>query len=166
MIGLLQPSAHARQRRPEVVRDIVAHLPDLSHQCFDAVQHQVKVLRNAIPFVMGAAERDAPIQAALHDGPAGGVDRFNPPHCPARHEDARDPRNHKQQCGGRDYGRPDLVSEAVEVADIPSHQQPIAAWKCLEHRPKQRPVCRVGQRLACAKLYPSARLRWLSVAIP
>jgi hypothetical protein len=31
VIGLLQPSAHARQRRPEVVRDIVAHLLDLSH---------------------------------------------------------------------------------------------------------------------------------------
>ena len=59
VIGLLQPSAHSRQRRPQVVRDIVAHLLDLSHQGFDAVQHQVEVLRDAIPFVMGAAERDA-----------------------------------------------------------------------------------------------------------
>ena len=79
VIGLLQPSAHARQRRPQIVRDIVAHLLDLSHQCFDAVQHQIEVLRDAIPFVMAAAERDAPIEAALHDRPAGRVDLIDPP---------------------------------------------------------------------------------------
>ena len=96
VIGLLQPSAHSRQRRPQVVRNIVADLLDLSHQRLDAVQHQIEVLRDAIPFVMGAAERNPLVETAEHDGPAGGVDLFNPPYRPARHQDARDPRNHKQ----------------------------------------------------------------------
>src|SRR5258708_21405913 len=98
VIGLLQPSAHSGQRRSQVVRDIVAYLLDLPHQCFDAVQHQVKVLGNAVPFVIAAAERDTLVETAEHDGSAGSVDRFNPPHGPARHQDARDPRNHKYQC--------------------------------------------------------------------
>ena len=108
---------------------------------------------------MGAAERDPLVETAEHDGPAGGVYLFNPPHRAARHEDTGDPRNHKQQPGDRNHGRLDLVRKAVEFADIPSHQQTIAAWKCLEHRPYQRPVCRVGQRPAGAKLRPSASCR-------
>ena len=122
VIGLLQPSAHSRQRRSQVVRNIVAYLLYLVHQCFDAVQHQVKVLGNTIPFVMAAAQRDTLVETAEHDGSAGSVDRFNPPHGPARHQDARDPRNHKQQCGDRDHGHLDLIGKPVELADIPSHQ--------------------------------------------
>src|SRR5450631_3317422 len=103
VIGLLQPSAHSRQRRPQVVRDIVADLLDLPHQGFDAVQHQVEVLRNAIPFVVGAAERNTLVETALHDGPAGGVDLLDPPHRPPRYQDAGDPRDHEYQCNARDH---------------------------------------------------------------
>jgi len=44
VIGLLQPSTHSRQGRPEVMRDVIAYLPDLAHQHFDAVQHQIEIL--------------------------------------------------------------------------------------------------------------------------
>src|SRR5207302_7885271 len=87
VIGLFEPPAHSGQRGPQVVRNVVAYLLDLAHQCFDAVQHQVEVLCNAIPFVIGAAERDPLGQIAQHDGPAGGVDRFDPVYRSARHED-------------------------------------------------------------------------------
>ncbi len=79
---------------------------------------QIEVLRNAIPFVIGAAERDTLVETAEHDGSAGSVDRFNPPHCPARHQDARDPRKHEYQCNARDHGCLDLIGKAVELADI------------------------------------------------
>ena len=59
VIGFLQTPTHSCKRRPEVVGQIVAHLLYLAHQCFDAIQHQIEVFSNAIPFVMGAAERDA-----------------------------------------------------------------------------------------------------------
>ena len=58
----------------------------------------------------------------------------------------------------RDHGGLDLVGKAVEIADIPSHQQTIAARKCFEHRPQQRPVCRIGQRLAARE---TRSIRWL-----
>jgi len=53
VIGLLQRPRMRVRRGPQVVRNIVADLLDLPHQCLDAIQHQVEVLCNAIPFVVG-----------------------------------------------------------------------------------------------------------------
>jgi hypothetical protein len=70
-------------------------LLDLAHQRFDAVQHVVEIFRDAVPFVMGAAERDALVQSARHDGPAGGVDLLDPPDGTAGHQNACHARHHK-----------------------------------------------------------------------
>ena len=104
------------------MRNIVAHLLHLAHQCLDALQHQVEVFRNAIPFVMAAAERDTLVEAALHDGTAGGVDLLDPPDSAARHQNAREPRKHHQQGADRDHGGLDLIGKVVELADVPAYQ--------------------------------------------
>ena len=56
IVGLLQPSAHAGQRRAQIVRDIVGDLLHLRHQRFDALEHRIEVLGKLIPFVPCSAQ--------------------------------------------------------------------------------------------------------------
>ena len=147
--------------------DVVAHLLDLTHQRFDAVQHQIEVFGDAVPFIMRAAQRYALVQPARHDRGAGGIDRFDPPHGAAGHQDARHRRHHKDQRDDRDDGHPDLRGKAVEIADVPSDQQPVAILQGLQHRPHQRTVRRRRRcqryakfghaKFGCAKFRPSRR---------
>ena len=97
VIGGLQPAAHARQRRAQIVRDVVADLLDLAHQRLDAVEHQIEVFGDAIPFVVRSAERNTLVEAALHDGAAGRVDLLDAPDGAARHQHAGHGSEHEDQ---------------------------------------------------------------------
>src|ERR1700753_706463 len=108
------------------MRDVVAYLLDLAHQHFDAVKHQIEILGNPIPFVVTAAERDTLVQTAEHDLTTGGVDGFDPAHRAARYKDARNSRETEYQHDADEHCRLDLAGKAVEVTNIPSHQQPVA----------------------------------------
>ena len=153
--SLFEASAHPGQRRAQVVGHVVTHLLDLAHQGFDAIQHVVEVLCNAIPFVAGATERDALVQPARHDGAAGGVDRLDPPYRAARHKDACHCRHDEGQCNDRNDGHLDLSGERVEVADVPPDEQPVAAGKFCQHGPHQRVVRGIRRGRRRAKFRPS-----------
>ena len=86
-------------------RDLTAH--------FNAIQHQIEILGNAIPFVVAAAERDPPVETAEHDGPAGGVNGFDPPHGAAGYQDACDPREDEYQRDTEEHGHLDVAGKAI-----------------------------------------------------
>ena len=56
--GFLKPPAHAGQRRPQIVRDVIADLFNLNYQRFDALKHRIEVLRQVLPFVLRPTQRD------------------------------------------------------------------------------------------------------------
>jgi hypothetical protein len=45
VVSLLQPSAHAGQRRPQIMRHVVGNLLHLRHQRFNPVEHRIEVCR-------------------------------------------------------------------------------------------------------------------------
>ena len=96
---LFQPAAHAHQRRPQVVGDVVSDLLHLAHQPLDALQHGIEIAGELIPLVVRSAQRNAAAEAAFHDGAAGGVDGFDPPHGAPRDADAghRRQQEHEQR---------------------------------------------------------------------
>src|ERR1700704_4303020 len=49
--SLLQTAPDSRQRRPQIVRDIVGNLPVRFHQFSNAVQHGVQIIGETVPFV-------------------------------------------------------------------------------------------------------------------
>ncbi len=154
-IGLLEPAAHPRQRRPQIMRDIVADLLDLAHQGLDAVQHLVQVFGNAVPFVMAAAQGDALVEAAGHDGATGGVDLLDPSHGAAGHQHARHGGKREDQNGAGDDGELDRGRKTVEVADIQPGQEAVAVRKCLHDRAQQRLARCPGCGPGSAKFDPS-----------
>ena len=112
------------------MRDVIAYLPDLAHQHFDAVQHQVEILGNPIPFVVTAAERDTLVKTAEHDLTTGGVDGFDPTDRAAGYQDARNPRETEYQHDAIEHGHLDLAGK-VSSHQYPFHQQPVAVRKPL-----------------------------------
>ncbi|GCC45880.1 hypothetical protein chiPu_0030129, partial [Chiloscyllium punctatum] len=108
-------------------------LLDVAHQGLDAIQHQIEILGNAIPFVVTAAERDALVEAGEHDGAAGRIDRFDAADRPPRDPDAGGSRQPDDQHHNGDPCGPDLRHEAVEIADIAADQQPFTARQGLGH---------------------------------
>ena len=55
----LEPMAQARQRGPQIVRDVARHLSHVPHQGLDPVQHPVEIRGQSIQLVAGALCRDA-----------------------------------------------------------------------------------------------------------
>ena len=85
---LLGAVAQARQRRLQIMGDVVGDLLQPAHQRLDALQHGVEVLREPVELVAAAADRQPPGEIAGHDalrGPGHGVDALQ--HA-ARDEDA------------------------------------------------------------------------------
>ena len=105
------------------MRDIVGRLLHFAHQDFDAVEHRIEVFRQLIPFILRPEQRHALAKTALHDGPAGGVDRFDPAdRAPGDSETGNDGENENQRDNER-KGEIDLPPELIEIADVPSDQQ-------------------------------------------
>jgi hypothetical protein len=114
------------------VRDVVRDLLDLAHQGLDAIEHQVEVLGDLIPFVARSAQRNPLPEAVMHDGAAGRVDGLDPSDRAPRDRNARHARQHQEQYEAPGERRPGLAGELVEVADILSDQQARAVGKRFE----------------------------------
>ena len=56
---LLAAVAQPRQRRPQIVRDVVGHFLQAAHQRLDALQHGVEVERQPVEFVARPGDRAA-----------------------------------------------------------------------------------------------------------
>ena len=85
---LLGAVAQPRQRRLQVVGDVVGNFLQPRHQRLDALQHGVEVFREAIEFVAAAPDRQPPGEVAGHDALGGAGHGVDPVQHPPRHEDA------------------------------------------------------------------------------
>ena len=119
--SFFQPAAHAGQRGTQVVRHIIGDLFHLSHQGFYAIEHQIEIFGELIPFISRSAQRYALAKAALHDRPAGRIDRFDPPHCTPGDGNAGHTGENKYQQDHKREGDIDFPREFVQVADVVSH---------------------------------------------
>ena len=86
--GHLEPRAQPRQRRAQIVGDVVGHLAHAQHQPLDLVEHGVEVGGELVELVAAAGERHALRQIAVDDALAGAVHRLDPAQHVARHEAA------------------------------------------------------------------------------
>ena len=84
--------------------DAVAHLLDLPHQKFDAIQHGIEICRELVPFIGSAMNRYSSLKVALHDGSASGIDALNPSDRPTSDDHARG-RAHDDNKQGRERKR-------------------------------------------------------------
>ena len=85
---LLGAVAHPRQRRLQIMGDVVGDFLQPHHQRLDALQHGVEIFGEAIEFVAGASDRQAPGKVAGHDAPRGAGHGVDPLQHAPRHEDA------------------------------------------------------------------------------
>ena len=90
--------AQPRQRRFEIVRDVVGDFLEAAHQRLDALQHGVEMLGEAVELVAGAGDRQAAGEIAGHDGlrlVGHGLDAVE--HAPADEEAAGEPQHDDQR---------------------------------------------------------------------
>ena len=83
VIGPFEPAAHARQRGPQIMRDVVGDLPVRLDELLDAVEHRIEVGGKPIPFIPSAAQRYALAQPGFDNFAARCVYRFDPRDRPA-----------------------------------------------------------------------------------
>jgi len=155
---LLGAVAQPRQRRLQIVRDVVGNFLQPHHQGFDPLQHGVEVFRQPVEFVAAAPDRQPPAQIARHDTLGGAGHGVDPPQHPARDKDAAaEPEHHDDQQrpvrGLHDDAEqpspfievaPDQQPEsALELAD--AHQRAMVAARLLV----EPPVSGLRPALAC-----------------
>ena len=85
---LLGAVAQPRQRRLQIVGDIVGDFLQPHHQGLDPLQHGVEVFGEAIEFVAAASDRQPAGEIAGHDALGGAGHGVDPLQHPPRHEDA------------------------------------------------------------------------------
>src|SRR4029453_3518741 len=127
MMGLFKSSAHTRQRGPQIVRHVVRDLSYLLHQYFDAIEHQVEVFCNLIPFVTRPAEWNTFVEAALHDRTTGCVNRIYSSHRAACDHNACHSSENEDQPDARYESDLDIPCKCIEVVDVSPHQQMFSA---------------------------------------
>ena len=88
--GLLGPVAQARQRRLEVVGDVVGHLLQARHELADPVEHGVERGGETVELVIRAGERQALGELARHDGVGARRHRIDAGEDAPRHDEAAD----------------------------------------------------------------------------
>ncbi len=120
---LFEAIAQARQRRPQIMGDIVGDLADAPHQSLDLIQHGIEIDGELIEVISGSGGGYSSGEVAAHDLAAGLVDLFDTPHRAAAHGDAA-----YQGQGDRDgqppeQGADDQLLGGLELARIPAHQQ-------------------------------------------
>ena len=96
---LLGAIAQPRQRRLQIVGDVVGDFLQSDHQGFDALQHGVEIFRQTVELVAAAPDRQPPAQVARHDALRGAGHRIDPPqHAPRNKDTAAEAKHdHDQQ---------------------------------------------------------------------
>jgi hypothetical protein len=119
---------------------IVGDLFHFPYQRFDAVEHQIEVLGELIPFVSRIAQGYSLAKAALHGGPAGRINCFDPSHCAPCDGNAGHTCQQEYQRDAPEEGHLDLRCELIEIVDVFSDQQMVAVGKRFERRSQQWPI--------------------------
>ena len=135
---LLGAVAQARQRRLEIVRDIVGDLLQAVHQRLDALEHGVEIVGQPVEFVAGAGDRQPLAEIAGHDGAGGLGHGVDAPQHAAGDEEAAGEAEHDDDRDRPAPGREHDVVEPLALLEIAADQQAEAAGQ-LEH-PHQRVV--------------------------
>ena len=129
---LLGAIAQPRQRRLEIVGDVVGDLLEAPHQRLDPLQHDVEVDREPVELVVGAGDRQPAGEIAGHDGArrlGHGVDAAQ--HAARDEEAAGQPEHDDQRDRPLPGGENDVV-EPLALLEIAADQQAEAARQ-LEH---------------------------------
>ena len=138
--GSLGAVAQPRERRLEIMRDIVGDLAQRQHQFLDAGKHGIETLRQAIQLVAGPAEGNAARKIAGHDLAAGfgdGIDAAK--HAPAD-QDAGTDAQHRQQADAPQGDATHGERKLPLILDVPADDecQPAADRNRLTH--SQTPI--------------------------
>jgi len=80
--------AQPRQRRLEIVGDVVGNFLQAHHQGFDPLQHGVQIFRQPIQFIAAAPDRQPPAEIARHDTLGGAGHGVDTAQHPPRHKNA------------------------------------------------------------------------------
>ena len=124
---LLGAVAQPRQRRLQVVGDVVGDFLQPHHQGFDPLQHGVEIFRQPIEFVAAAPDRQPPAEIAGHDALGGAGHGIDPPQHPPRDEDAAAEAEHDDDQHRPLRGLGDDAEQPPPLLQIAPDQEPEAA---------------------------------------
>ena len=119
--------AQPRQRRLQIVGDVVGDFLQPHHQRFDALQHGVEIFRQAIEFVAAAPDRQPPAEIARHDALGGAGHGVDAPQHPPRDKDAAAEAEHDHDQHRPLRGLRDDAEQPPALLEIAADQQPEAA---------------------------------------
>ncbi len=124
--------AQARERRLQIMGDVVGDFLQARHQRFDAVEHGVEVVGETVEFVAGAGDRQPVAEIAFHDVArrlGHGVDAVQ--HAP-RDEEAAGEAEHDHDRHRPTPRREHDVVEPLALLEVAADQQAEAAGQ-FEH---------------------------------
>jgi hypothetical protein len=121
---LLEPAAHPRQRRAQVVRDRVRDLAHAVHQAGDLVEHDVDGLGQQVELVARARDRHAMRHVALDDGEPGAADRFDLAQQHAAEQQAAEDREQAGHRRSTDQRVDDEQPQRAAILDVAADDQP------------------------------------------
>ena len=124
--------AQTRERRLEIVRDIVGDLLQAMHQRLDALKHDVEVFRQPVELIAGTGDRQPLAEIAGHDGAGGFRHRIDAAKHAAGDEQPAGQPQHDHDGDRPASGGDDNVIEPLALIEIAADQQSEAAGK-LEH---------------------------------
>ena len=113
-----------RQRRLQVVGDVVGDFLQAHHQRLDTLQHGVEIFRQTIEFVAAAPDRQPAGEIAGHDALGGAGHGVDPPQHPPRHEDAAADAEHDDDQKRPLRGVGDDAEQPPPFLQIAPDQQP------------------------------------------
>ena len=123
---LLGAVAQPRQRRLQIVGDVVGDFLQARHQRLDPLQHGVEVFREPIEFVAAAPDRQPAGEIAGHDALRGAGHGVDPAQHPPRHEDAAAEAEHDDDQQRPLRGVGDDAEQPPALFEIAADQQPEA----------------------------------------
>ena len=143
----LDAVAEARQRRLQVVGDVVGDVLDAVEQMLDALEHGVQAVGQPVEFVAGAGHLEPSGQVAEHDPAAGRGQRIDALQHAAADEDVaqqRQPDHQRQRPGER---LADDLAELLALADVAADQHAEPAGQAHDLHQRGAPP-RVARRSA------------------
>ena len=124
---LLGAVAQPRQRRLEIVGDVVGDFLQAHHQRLDPLQHGVEIFRQPVEFVAAAPDRQPLAEIARHDALGGAGHGVDAPQHPPRDEDAAAEPEHDDDQQRPLRGLRDDAEQPPAFLEIAADQQPEAA---------------------------------------
>ncbi len=142
----LQPGEQPRQRRSQIMGNVVGYPFHLFHQPLDFIQHAIDNLDQAVEVAASPAARQTPAQIAVDDALDRLRDPVDPPEraCPGNNGTRKSEDEHHQ--GTRGHGIAQEVAEPIHIAHVLGHQEDVAGCKPVQHAAKW---CRLSVPRQC-----------------